>query len=80
MAQEDQYECHDIYLAAYLSEAGCELKGRRRQGHRVFFQFTNAAGPIESLREDFYSGRGKVTASKYADSVKKFKELCHIDS
>jgi hypothetical protein len=80
MAQEDQHECHDIYLAAYLSEAGCELKGRRKQGHRVFFIFTNVGGSIEGLREDFYSGRGKVVACRYAGAVKKFKELCHIDT
>jgi hypothetical protein len=79
MAQEDAYETHDIYLAAYLSEAGCELKGRRKQGHRVFFSFTNVGGPITTLREDFFSGRGKVTASKYADAIKKFKELCFFE-
>ncbi len=79
MAQEDQFETHDIYLAAFLSLAGCELKGRRKQGHRVFFIFTNVGGPIQSLREDFFSGRGKVVANKYASAVKEYKELCHIE-
>lgn len=79
MAQEDPYETNDIYLAAYLSEAGCELKGRRKQGHRIFFIFTNVAGSIAALREDFFSGRGKVVASKYAASVKRMKELCFFD-
>lgn len=78
--EEESFECHDIYLAAYLSEAGCELKGRRKQGHRVFLIFSNVGGSIKTLREDFFSGRAKVTACKFADSIKKMKELVTLDA
>ncbi len=77
--EEVEYETHDIYLAAYLSEAGCEYRGRRKQAHRVFFKFANVGGSISSLREDFFSGKAKVVACKFSDSVKKFKELCFMD-
>ena len=73
--QEEIFECHNIYLAAYLSECGCELSGRRKQGHRVFFQFKNIAGSVQTLREDYFSGKGKVTACKFADAIMKMKEL-----
>ncbi len=79
MSQEETYETHDIYLAAYLSQASCELKGRRKQGHRVFFIFTNVGGSIQSLREDYYSGRGKVVACKYSAAVREYKEMCYIE-
>ena len=73
---EAEYETHDIYLAAFLSEAGCEFQGRRKQGHRVYFKFTNVGGSISTLREDYFSGRSKVVACKFADSVRKYKEMC----
>lgn len=77
---DDAYETHDIYLAAYLSEAGCEYIGRRKQSHRVFFKFTNVGGSISSLREDFFSGKAKVVANKYAAAVRTYKELCYFDT
>ncbi len=79
MSQEDSaFETHDINLAAYLSVAGCELKNRRKQGNRVFFVFTNAAGEgsIQKLREDYFSGRGKVVASTFAEAIRRMKEMC----
>lgn len=77
MSQPDEeYETHDIYLAAYLKLAGCEQRRRRKQGHRYFFVFSNPGGSIKDLREAYFSGSGVVSASKYADEIRRFKELC----
>lgn len=77
--EEDEYETHDIYLAAYLSIAGCEYQGRRKQAHRVFFKFANVGGSMATLREDFFSGKAKVAASRYAEAVRTYKELCFFE-
>lgn len=77
---EDSFETHDIYLAAYFQVAGCEFIGKRRQGHRVFFKFRNPGGSMEALRTAFYAGTGKVSANTYADQVKNFKELCFFEN
>lgn len=79
MSQDDsEFETHDIYLAAYLDVAGCEMTKRRRQGARVHFTFANVGGDIRTLREAFFSGKAMVSASKYADLVRKYKEMCHF--
>ncbi len=74
--EEPDFETHDIYLAAYLSVAGCSFKNRRKQGNRWYFVFTNAGGPVSDMREAFFAGKAMVAASKYADEIRKFKELC----
>lgn len=79
ITDDSEFETHDIYLAAYLSEAGCELKRRRKQGTRVHFAFTNVTGSVKELREAFFSGKGMVSAAKYADAIRKFKEMCYLD-
>jgi len=71
----NEYETHDIYLAAYLMVSGCDLVRRRRQGARVYFVFQNKAGPIEELREAYYSGRAKVVAIRFAQEIISMKQL-----
>jgi hypothetical protein len=74
--KSEDFETHDIYLAAYLSIAGCNYQGKRQEGRRIFFKFTNSGGSIESLREAFYSNTGMVPAYKYSQSVIQYKQLC----
>lgn len=76
MQEETVFETHDLYLASFLLVAGCELKNRRKQGQRIFFVFTNVAGSINALREDFFAGRAKVIAITYAEAVRRTKEMC----
>jgi hypothetical protein len=71
----DEFECHDIYLAAYLKIAGCEMVRRRRQGNRVYFIFVNPGGNVWDLREAFFSGKGKIDAYRYSQEIKAFKEM-----
>lgn len=73
----EEFEVTDIYLAAFLKVSGCTLLRRRRQANRVYFIFTNPAGPVQELREAFFTGQAKVPAHQYAIEIKAMKELCH---
>jgi hypothetical protein len=72
----EELETHDIYLAAYLSVAGCELKRRYRVGPRVYFVFTNSAGSINDLRQSYYAGTAVVKAHDYSQKIIGMKNLC----
>ena len=74
--KSNEFETHNIYLAAYLSYAGCKLERKRKDGRRVYFIFTNAAGSIAELRDEYFSGNAMVSACKYSQAIMSFKELC----
>lgn len=76
MPDLEEFETHDIYLAAYLQLAGCSLKNRRKQGPRVYFVFTNVGGPINELREAYFSGKAIVHPHAFAQLVIAYKQLC----
>jgi len=73
---DNEFETHDIYLAAYLQVAGCTLIRRRKQANRVYFVFANPAGSIKDLREAFFSGQAKVSAHQYSTAIVSMKQLC----
>ena len=73
---DHEYETHDIYLAAYLHLAGCQLVRQRRQGARKFFIFTNSAGPISELRNAFFSGTANVKPHAFSQLVIAYKQMC----
>jgi hypothetical protein len=75
MAQDSEYETHDIYLAAYLKICGCSFR-QRRQGPRVFFIFINPAVSISELREQYYQGSARVSPHQFAQEIMAFKQLC----
>ena len=74
--QEEEFETHDIYLAAYLQLAGCTLVRRRKQGPRVYFVFVNPGGSVKDLREAFYNSSAHVSAYSYSQKVVAMKQLC----
>ena len=76
MHTPEEIEVHDIYFAAYLKVAECELNRRRKEGSRWYFVFINPAGSITQLREDYYSGKGKVSAVRYAQEIQNMKQMC----
>lgn len=80
MDQDENFETHDIYLAAYLKISGCNYVKRYRQGPRVFFVFSNPGGSMKDLREAFYANKGTVPAKKFSDEVVSFKQLCFGDT
>lgn len=79
-AQDQDYETHDIYLAAYLKISGCQMVRRRRQGQRVFFIFTNPGGSMADMREAYFSGKGQVVACSFAQEIMNMKQLCFDES
>jgi hypothetical protein len=74
--EQDKYETHDIYLAAYFKISGCKMSNRYRQGRRWFFVFENPGGTMRDMREAYYSGNGQVTAKQFADEIIAMKQLC----
>ena len=73
----EEFETHDIYLAAYLMISGCKMVRRRKQGNRVYFVFVNPAGSIKDLREAYFSGQSKVAAHQYSQTIIAVKNLCY---
>jgi hypothetical protein len=73
----EEYETHDIYLAAYFKYSGCRYIGRRqdRNGRRWWFRFSNPTG-FSDLREAYFSGEAKVEAKAFVDEIQTMKELC----
>jgi len=80
LQSQEEYETHDIYLAAYLKCCGCQYIGRRqdRNGRRWWFKFSNPVG-FSDLREAYYSGKGMVSAKVFGDQIQAMKELCFVD-
>lgn len=72
----DELETDDIYIAGYLSVAGCELRRRRKEGPKVYFIFHNPVGDIRKLREAYFMG-AKVNAVDFANAIRKMKELLY---
>lgn len=79
MQENEEFETHDIYLAAYLLCAGCKMDGRRRQGARMYFKFTNPAGSLVQLREEYYAGTATVKAQEFTTKIMGMKNLCFQD-
>lgn len=73
---DDKYETNDIHLAAYFKVAGCDMVSRYKQGPRWIFVFENPAGDINKLREEYFSGRAKVSAIRFAQEIQNMKQLC----
>ena len=76
MTEPEEFETHDIYLAAYLTLAGCTMKRERRVGQRKYFVFTNIATPISELRHGYYTGTATVKAHDFAQKIVAMKNLC----
>jgi hypothetical protein len=72
----EEYETHDIYLAAYFFVCGCKFLRKYKQGPRVYFIFTNPAGSMKQLRDAYLADHGLVPAKKYGDEIQRFKAMC----
>lgn len=90
---EDEYKTTDIYLAAFMhaSESPVELKRTERldqeaNGKRkVLFviglveNFIPKNDVFAGLQVTFFNCSGQVSANKYANALKAFKQLCFAD-
>ncbi len=75
MANLDEYETDELYLAAYLKISGCVIERRRKVGNKVIFVFSNKAGSMIQLREDFYSDKAMVPAHRFSLELQSLKKL-----
>lgn len=74
--QEKQYETCDLYFAAFLQCAGCDMVKTRKEKSKFFFIFQDLGG-ISHLRNEYFGRRSKVDALSYADRVQSLKSLLH---
>ena len=74
LTREGSKTC-DLYLAAFLVTAGCQMKDPSRESKRVYFVFEHTE-IIEKLKLDYLTRNTKVDALTYADNVKSLKSLC----
>lgn len=74
--QEKEYETCDLYFAAFLQCAGCDMLKTRRDRNRFFFVFRDLGG-ISQLRNEYFGRRSKVDALSYADRIQSLKSLLH---
>ena len=74
--QDKSYETCDLYFAAFLQCAGCEMTHTRREKSRFFFVFKDLGG-ISELKNEYFGRRSKVDALSYADIVQSLKSLLH---
>jgi len=73
-----EYQTSDLYLAAYLKSAGVPmLEPRRTHDGRVQFVFDNSLLSFDEVKQGWFNGKGRVSASSYAYEIKQLKALCH---
>ena len=66
----------DLYLAAFFTSAGCQIKETTRDARKVYFLFDNIV-LVDKLKVDYFTRNAKVDALTYADNIKSLKSLCH---
>lgn len=74
--QDKEYETCDLYFAAFLQSAGCNMIKTRKDRTRFFFVFQDLGG-ISQLKNEYFGRRSKVDALSYADRVQSLKSLLH---
>lgn len=76
-----QYRTADLYYAAYLKVAGVPYRDSVRENGRVYFLFNEdeSSQAMRDLRQQFFNGRGKVSALEYKQAIQTFKTITHMD-
>ncbi len=64
----------DLYLAAFFKVAGVPFVKTETEGRRVFFVFEHM-DTLRDLKQDFFSGKAKVSASLFVSEIKNMKAL-----
>lgn len=74
------YRTSDLYYAAYLKVAGVPFLDAIRDDGRVFFMFNEdeTSQAMRDLRQQFFNGKGKVSALEYKQAIQTFKSLTHM--
>lgn len=70
-------ETKDLYLAAAMHAEGCEYIGVDKEDpHRMIFKFVGGDNP-DRVEKEWYQNRLVVSATMYADSIKRMKSIIH---
>jgi hypothetical protein len=72
--EQKVYETSDIYLAAYLRNAGLHYVSLRHSTNRVFFAFQDSPDRRELVRA-FYSDEATLSPRILRDGVRDLKSL-----
>ena len=70
-----EFQTSDLYLAAYCQALGFELLRLDRRGHQGVFVFDLEDESESTIKSDFHSGKGTVSALEYANACKALKAL-----
>lgn len=71
------YKTNDLYFAAFLKTAGCNMLKPERQGNRIWFVFEETP-MIEDLMTEWMTRNAKVDALSFADNIRNLKSTCHM--
>lgn len=65
----------DLYLAAFLQTAKCQMKDTFRDNRKVYFIFETTE-ILNQLKMDYLTRQAPIDALTYADNIKSLKSLC----
>lgn len=71
------YRTSDLYFAAFLKASDCKMIRTERDKGRMYFIFEKTEF-MSDLRLEFFNGEAKISALRYADSIRALKSICHI--
>jgi hypothetical protein len=73
------YRTSDMYFAAFLKVAGCNLVDSVREDSKVVFLFEDQGSTVmRDLKRDYFSGAAKVSAQEMVQAIKTMKSLTHM--
>jgi hypothetical protein len=81
----DPYRTSDLYFAAYLDVAGVPFLGDSFEAgkdgkKRTFLLFEDQGSRVmRDLKNDYFTGRAKVSAQSLVQAIKKMKQLVYED-
>jgi len=70
--QANSFETSDLAVASFLKAQKIPIAGMRREGNRVFFQFSHPKA--ETIAFSYFNG-AKVSASSYSQAFQELKTL-----
>lgn len=80
----DTYETKDLYFAAFLDlKMENSMQNTRKaidpkSGKQVTYFVFRRTGDVALLKSQYFSGRGEVSALRYADKVRNLKALLYV--
>jgi len=77
MDENGSFATKDIYLAAALLTLGAELVDTIRDDPKHLRFVFEHSGDLKELENAYTNGKLEVSASKYAESIRRMKSIVH---